>query len=89
MCEQSEGSLVPLVAWRIRYLRSLQTASLPENARTPAQSKKRKIEVESDAKTTRMARSIKRGRKDLGHRSIGPARARLSIRLPSPDSRKR
>jgi len=65
MCEQSEGSLVPLVAWRVRYLRFLQTAALPENARTAAQSnsKKRKIEAKSAAKSTRPARSVKRGGK--------------------------
>ena len=63
MCEQSEGALVPLVAWRVRYLRSLQTAALPGNARTPAQSKKRKIQAKSAAKFTRTARSAKRGGK--------------------------
>ena len=63
MCEQSEGSLVPLVAWQVRYLRSLQTGALPENARTSTQSKKRKIEAKSAAKPTPPARSTKRGRK--------------------------
>jgi len=63
MCEQSEGSLVPLVAWRVRYLRSLQSAALPESARTSAQSKKRKSEAKSAAKPTRPARSAKRGGK--------------------------
>jgi hypothetical protein len=65
MCEQSEGSLVPLVAWRVRYLRSLQTAALPENARTApqAQSKKRKITAKPAVKPTRPARSVKRGGK--------------------------
>jgi hypothetical protein len=63
MCEQSEGSLVPLVAWRVRYLRSLQTATLPENARTAPDSRKRKIEAEPAAKSTRPARSVKRGGK--------------------------
>jgi hypothetical protein len=65
MCEQSEGSLVPLVAWRVRYLRSLQTAALPENARTAAksQSKKRKFTAKSAAKPARSARSVKRGGK--------------------------
>jgi hypothetical protein len=66
MCEQSEGSLVPLVAWRVRYLRSLQTAALPENARTAAaqsKSKKRKFTAKSAAKPARSARSAKRGGK--------------------------
>jgi hypothetical protein len=63
MCEQSEGSLVPLVAWRVRYLRSLQTAVLPENARSApqSQSRKRKIEATPAAKSTRPGRSVKRG----------------------------
>jgi hypothetical protein len=62
MCEQSEGSLVPLVAWRVKYLRSLQTSVLPENARTARQSKstKRKIEATPAAKSSRAARSAKR-----------------------------
>lgn len=61
MCEQSEGSLVPLVAWRVRYLRSLQTAPLPENTRTATQSKskKRKLEVKSPANPAH-AGSLKR-----------------------------
>ena len=63
MCEQSEGSLVPLVAWRVRYLRSLQTAALPENARTAAQSKTRKLEAKSTVKPKSPARSAKRGGK--------------------------
>jgi hypothetical protein len=65
MCEQSEGSLVPLVAWRVRYLRSLQTASLPENARTvaKAQARKRKVEAKPAAKSARPARPAKRGGK--------------------------
>jgi hypothetical protein len=65
MCEQSEGSLVPLVAWRVRYLRSLQTAALSENARTAqqAQSNKQKVEGKSAAKPTHPARSVKRGGK--------------------------
>ena len=63
MCEQSEGSLVPLVAWQVRYLRSLQTGALPENARTSTQSKKRKIEAKSTATPTRATRSSKRGGK--------------------------
>jgi hypothetical protein len=65
MVEQSDGSLVPLVAWRVRYLRCVQTAALPENARTAPQpkSKKRRIEAKPAAKSTRAARSVKRGGK--------------------------
>jgi hypothetical protein len=62
MCEQSEGSLIPLVAWRVRYLRSLQTAAVPENARRAqqSQSKKRKIDKKLAAKPGRPAGSGKR-----------------------------
>jgi hypothetical protein len=65
MCEQSEGSLVPLVAWRVRYLRSLQTAPLPEKPRTSPQSKskKRRAEVTPAVKSVRKARSAKSGGK--------------------------
>jgi hypothetical protein len=66
MCEQSEGSLVPLVAWRVRYLRSLQTAALPEKPRTAPQpkSKKQRAEVKQPAvKSARTARSAKSGGK--------------------------
>jgi len=61
MCEQSEGSLVPLAAWRVRYLRSLLTAPMPEKARTAPQSisKKKKLE----AKPARAIRSAKPGGK--------------------------
>jgi hypothetical protein len=65
MCEQSEGSLVPLVAWRVRYLRSLHTAAVPESARRAPQSKSkiRKIEAKPATRPTRAAQSAKRGGK--------------------------
>ena len=65
MCEQSEGSLVPLVAWRVRYLRSLQLAALPDNPRTSpkSKSKQRKVEVKPAVKSTRAPRSAKSGGK--------------------------
>jgi len=65
MCEQGEGSLVPLVTWRVRYLRSLQKAVLLGNERTAptAQSKKRKIDRKLVAQSTHPARSSKRGGK--------------------------
>ncbi len=62
MCEQSEGSLVPLVAWRVRYLRSLQTEPLPEKPRTAPQSKSKK-RTKLAVKSTRANRSAKGGGK--------------------------
>jgi len=65
MCEQSEGSLVPLVAWRVRYLRSLQSAASPENTRaaTPSKSKQRKAAAKPGVKSTRTTRSARSGGK--------------------------
>ncbi len=58
MCEQSEGSLVPLVAWRVRYLRSLQTAAAPENARpAPNVKSKRPAKLSKAARPARPAKS--------------------------------
>ena len=64
MCEQSEGSLVALVAWRVRYLRSLQPAGLPDKTGTSPQSKSKKRKaVKPVVKSTRASRSAKSGGK--------------------------